>query len=324
MAILSLPPTNASADVQLDWLELRAFFDEFKRARLDELSASRRTLEEEQAEDIAEFDQDDDLFRAEIEQELNERKNSLGSAYPFDLSGDAEELKLTSDLSSVEAGFYLVCLIASHTSGSTILARPPEGNLENRLRKRVFQVLGTLAVAGKMKGPAVTLGWPREDKETILEVLRRAEGWGFGLAPRDKPGRFANPMAKDGGIDVIGWTLEDRPPPIAIAFGQLASGHNWKGKPASVYLKGFIADFFEDADTGQHICLTVIPHRISDDLVYRDESRKHGYLCDRCKAPRHALDAIEHAAKGVPMDEVGNIAQVSQWISDYRAFALVA
>ena len=73
MALLALPASNAEAHVQLDWLELRAFFDEFGKARLDELTGGRRTLEEEQAEDFAEFDQADDAFRAEIETELNNR-----------------------------------------------------------------------------------------------------------------------------------------------------------------------------------------------------------------------------------------------------------
>ena len=83
MAVLALPASNAGSDVQLDWLELRAFFDEFSKARLDELTGGRRTLEDEQAEDISEFDQADDAFRAEIEAELVNRKTDLVGGVPF-------------------------------------------------------------------------------------------------------------------------------------------------------------------------------------------------------------------------------------------------
>ena len=101
-----------------------------------------------------------------------------------------------------------LCLIASHISNSSIFKRAPrEAKFLTRFRNRVYQIMGTLAVAGRAGGPSVSVGFPRESKETILDALRRAEGWGFGLAPRDKPGRHSQPQAKDGGIDVIGWPL---------------------------------------------------------------------------------------------------------------------
>jgi hypothetical protein len=324
MALLVLPASNAAADVQLDWLELRAFFDEFGKARLDELSGGRRTLEEEQPEDIAEFDVADDAFRSEIETELENRKKSLGAAYPFDMTDDGEEIGFTVPTDSENACFYLLCLIASHISKSPILTTPPAGDILTRFRNRVYQVMGTLAVAGHAGGPAISLGFPRETKESILDALRRAESWGIGLAPRDKPGRHANPQAKDGGIDVIGWPFQDRPPPSAIWFGQLASGHNWLEKPANLEYRQFINDFFDDIGTGQHNFVTLIPFRVVDDLLWNQASNKHGHVCERCTTPKHALAGISLAKQGMPMDEAGNVAQITNWLADYRVFALAA
>lgn len=324
MAVLALPASNAGSDVQLDWLELRAFFDEFSRARLDELTGGRRMLEEEQAEDIGEFDQADDTFRAEIEVELNKRKAALGPAYPFDLSGDGEEVAMLAKADTVGACFYLLCLIASHISKSSILNAPPAGEILERFRNRIYQIMGTLAVAGRVNGPSVSLGYPRETKETILDVLRRAEGWGFGLAPRDKPGRHAQPRAKDGGIDVIGWTGDYRTPPFTIVFAQLASGHNWVDKPAELEYPNFVNDFLEDRGTSQHSFVTLIPFRVTDELLWQRQSVVHRYLCDRCSAPKHAFDGVTLANSGVNVDEIGNVGQLTAWIADYRAFALAA
>ena len=145
MALLALPASNAGSDIQLDWLELRAFFDEYSNARLDELTGGRRTLEEEQAEDIGEFDQGDDAFRADIEDELNNRKTALGPAYPFDLSQDGEEVVMITQADTVGACFYLLCLIASHITDSPILNAPPDGEILARFRNRIYQIMGTLS-----------------------------------------------------------------------------------------------------------------------------------------------------------------------------------
>lgn len=324
MAVLAFPASNAGSDVQLDWLELRAFFDEFSKARLDELTGGRRTMEEEQAEDVSEFDQADELFRADIEAELTKRKADLGSAYPFDMSNDGEEIVMIAQSHSINACFYLVCLIGSHISRSSILNAPPEGEILTRFRNRVYQIMGTLAVAGRAGGPAISVGFPRETKESILDALRRAEAWGFGLAPRDKPGRHAQPQTKDGGIDVIGWPQENRPPPAVIWFGQLASGTNWIDKPADLEYAQFMNDFFEDRGTGQHTFVTLIPFRITDNLLWNRASIKHKHICDRCSAPRHALTGATLAGAGMNMDEVENLSQLTEWIADYRVFVLAA
>lgn len=315
---IATPAINAGSDLLVDWLELVAFFDEYGRARVDDLAGSKRTQLEEPEEDIARADQKDDQLRDEIENEVEARKKALQGAYPFDLDDDGEELQFVGGHDQPAACFYLVCLIASHVTGSSILVEPPSEDLVQRMRDRVFQVIGTLAIAGLVQGSAVSVGYPRETKEAILEVLRRAEEWGVGLAPRDKPGRHATPYAKDGGVDVIGWPIVDRPPPPAVWFGQLASGKKWEGKPMLVEYENFIADFFEDRGAGQHNFFTMIPFRLVDELQFQRASKVHRYIADRCRAPLHALHALELQDRGIPLDEIENVGQVVDWIRDYR------
>lgn len=208
--LLSAPAINAEADVLVDWLELTAFFDQYARARIDDIAGSDLTQREEPP-DFATADLEDDWLRNDIENEIEARKKALEGAYPFDLDEDGEELQFLGSLDDPATCFYLLCLVASHVTKSSILLTPPSDELVRQMRKRPFQILGTLAVAGFVNGPAVSVGYPRESKEGILEVLNRARDWGIGMEPRDKPGRHATPQTKDGGIDVIGWPMGDRP-----------------------------------------------------------------------------------------------------------------
>lgn len=320
---ISTPPKNAKPDILVDWLEFVAFFDQFGRSRVDEVTASNRVQLEEPPEDIGEADQIDDRLRESVENEVEERKKALQQAYPFSLDENAEELQFLGAWDEPSSSFYLLCLIASHVSGSAIVSVHPSSKLIDRMRNRVFQVLGTLAVAGLARGPAVSIGYPRETKEKILDVLRRAERWGFGLAPRDKPGRHATPRAKDGGVDVIGWPHADRPPPATVWFGQIASGQNWEGKPTKTEYDNFMNDFFEDRGTDQHNFLTLVPFRLFDNIHFQRQSNVHKYLCDRFRAPFYALTALTLHNSGTNIDEAQNVGQIIEWIRDYRQSVVV-
>jgi hypothetical protein len=314
---VSPPALGASADILVDWLELVALFSQFQRARLDDIVASFKTQREEAAPDFGDEDREDDLVRSAIESEFETRKRALVDAYPYELAPDGEELQLVRGIEDPSASFYLLCLIASHVTNSPILRKPPCDSLVRKMRNRIFQVVGTLAVAGFARGPAVSVGYPRESKESILGVLGRAQRWCSGLEARDKVGRHAAPRAKDGGIDVIGWPQMDRPPPPHVYFGQVASGVGWRGKPATVEYDNFMDDFFEGRGGAQHNFVTLIPFRVVDELVFERESKVHKSIFDRNRIPRHALQAIVLSGTGVEMDEVTNVHQVYRWLRQY-------
>tara|TARA_R110002020_G_scaffold74540_24_gene190678 strand:- start:1400 stop:1687 length:288 start_codon:yes stop_codon:yes gene_type:complete len=90
----------------------------------------------------------------------------------------------------------------------------------------------------------------------------------------------------------------------------------------SIEYGNFMNDFFEDRGPEQHNFATLIPYRIFDDLEFRRASVVHRTICDRHRAPKYALDGAILAERGVPMDEIGNVGQIVEWLEDYRAFAL--
>ena len=70
------------------------------------------------------------------------------------------------------------------------------------------------------------------------------------------------------------------------------------------------------------IFMTLIPYRVMDPTVFARQSKKHKSISDRTKAPLHALRGMGLPERGIPLDEIGNVKQIVDWIADYRNAAL--
>ena len=193
-----------------------------------------------------------------------------------------------------------------------------------RLRNRIFQMIATLGLAGYANGPAYSVGWPREDSETIIALLQRASANGGGFTARDPAGRFVSPDEKDGGVDVIAWTAEAQPPPSAFYFGQTASGKNWPGKPVSAHAEVFREAHMQDHMTGNRGYMTLIPYRVLNVEFWQSQHRLHFGILDRLRLPLRALQGLQLAAQGVHIDNAANVDDVVQWLDDYIAQAQAA
>lgn len=332
------PGLNAEDHVLVDWLELVAFFNEFQTARLDELDASIEeqfeALEDDEPDDdtddlgdddagnIARVDAEKERVRERIENEVDFRLKDCDNAYPFRLGDDAEELVLVEDWQDDRFTPYLTCLITTHLTKNSLFDFEVADELIQRLRNRVFQVLSTFAMAGLASGSAASVGWPRTDKADIIETLKRAEARGAGFQTRKAPGRYTPPKEKDGGVDVIAWQIDVRPPPILFYFAQVASGHNWPGKPVSTHSKLFERHYMDDPHRGNVSYATLLPFRVADEDQWNNEHVIHGALLDRTRLPKHAVLGQALARDGVEMDESGNMPQVLAWLNDFRATAL--
>ena len=332
------PGLNAEDHVLVDWLELVAFFNQFRTARLDELDAAieEQFEAEEDADDdgedgplgegdvgnIALADAEKERVRERVENEVDFRKKDCGEAYPFELGDDAEELMLVENWQDDRFTPYLTCLISTHLSKNSLFDFQVADDLIRRLRNRVFQVLSTFAMAGLASGSAASIGWPRTDKADIITTLQRAEARGAGFRTRAAPGVYTPPKEKDGGVDVISWQIDDRPPPILFYFAQVASGHNWPGKPVSTHSKLFERHYMDDAHRGNVSFATLLPFRVADEGQWQNEHVIHGTLLDRTRLPRHAIIGQSLARDGVQMDEAENMPQVLNWLNDFRAVAL--
>jgi hypothetical protein len=317
---VNAPPLDAKADVLVDWLELVAFFDPNGVARMDTIDNAFVIMKEENSIDIAEEDADNEDRRSKIEEEVIFRSSSLTEAYPFSLSDDGEELVFNPRGSRSGACFYLLCLIVSHITRSPILAKPPTGSVIDDVRKRQFQVLATLAVAGHLGGPSLSFGWPRPNSEGITDAVDRCcrlSGTGKARIP---PGPEASRFAKDGGMDVIAWkvAVNGYPPPAVMCFGQSASGHEWSTKSAFDELEQFLQSYFLDRPACSYTTVTVVPFRLNDrhQELY---ARRHGHILDRSRTPRAAMIGLRIATNnGVHVDEVDAVWKLNCRVLRYR------
>jgi hypothetical protein len=320
---LLTPSLSTSASEKLDWLEFSAFLSQNAIARLDVLVAALDQQEEVQNEDIGEEDRHKEAIIEDVENEFNIRSDALGEAYPFMLSDDAEELHLIRNWDDHRAVFYYVCLLASHLKKSPFLGFEVDDVTIFTLRNDVFQIVSTLAMAGVAMGPSVSIGWPRRNGESIIEVLQRASTGHAGFTPRVAPHPgIANPHDKDAGMDVISWRGTNRPPPINLYFGQVASGHDWKEKSAKNKAKSFISKFLELGPLGNTDYTTLTPMRIVDEPLWQRENLDHGSVVDRTILPSLAYSGLQLSIGGIMVDEANRLDEVVQWVADYRAIAL--
>lgn len=319
------PPTLAlGVDDLVDWLELTSLFDEFGVARLDSLLGSLLQQDETAEDNIGERDRHREKLLESLENEVGFRQETLGETYPFRLADSGEELLRDASWQESKFGFYLVCLVATHVTGSAILRTPPVDELLTRLRNRVFQIVATLGLAGLSNGPAFSVGWPRQTGETIVELLTRAAAAGGGFAVRNPPGAYVSPHEKDGGVDVIAWTHEGVPPPTAFYFGQTASGKNWPGKPVSEHARVFGGAYMVDHMTGNRLYVTLIPYRVLDEAFWNTQHLFHRAILDRLRLPRRAWQGLQLAAQGVPIDGADRLSDLTDWLGDFIDYAQAA
>ena len=332
------PGLNSKDHELVDWLELTAFFNEFRTVRLDELHAaleeqfemvedddSHEVLDEfggNNDGDIARIDAEKEKIRELIENEVDFRIKDCEDAYPFYLGADAEELVLMDNWQDDQYTPYLIYLITAHLTRDSLFDFEVANDLIQRLRNRVFQVLSTFAMAGLANGSAASIGWPRTDKADIITTLKRAEARGAGFLTKEKPGPYTPPNEKDGGIDVIAWQFDVRPPPILFYFAQVASGHNWTEKSVSDHSKLFARNYMDDAHRGNVGYATLLPFRVADEIQWKNQHMIHGVLLDRTRLPKFAVIGQALARSGVEMDESENMPQVLDWLNDFRAEAL--
>lgn len=319
------PPTLAlGIDDLVDWLELTALFSPFHVARLDALLGSLLELEETAEDDISERDRQREQLIEHIENEVESRRVALRETYPFELSPFGEELTCNYNWRDLKFTFYLICLITTHVTASAILRTPPVDELLKRLRNHVFQIVATLGLAGEAAGPAFSVGWPRQTGETIVELLTRAAAAGGGFSVRNPPGPYVSPHEKDGGVDVIGWKANSMPPPTAFYFGQTASGKNWPGKPVTDHARVFGQAYMLDHMTGNRFYVTLIPFRVMDQAFWQSQHLFHKAILERLRLPLRAWEGSQLAAQGIPIDDANCLDDLTQWLSDFVAYALSA
>lgn len=318
--VLSAPPVGSEEWLLVDWLELRAFLSPFNEANLDDVISTIALQAENTETDIAEADRREEECQTSLEEEISYRSSALGGAYPFSLSEDGEQLIYTEadDTNMIHAS-YLVCLILSHVTRSDILTVPPKPKLVRQARKRLFQIIATLAAAGHAQGGAVSLGWPRESKESIIAVVSRVVQKAQTGNARAAPHGLEPAKAKDGGLDVLAWkTAPDGPPPEIFYYVQAASGHNWQSKSSKSDYEQFLHCYFDARPECNHAFMTICPFRL-DEKTRTYQTIEHGLVSDRTRVPAMVKLALEMVEAGSNIiDEAQNVGMLTKWLLKYR------
>lgn len=231
-------PLSSPVQFQADWVELKSLCDDFNFIPVADIRSAIELQEDIQDENIAQEDGEIEAIIDAILREIELRKSSLGSSYPYQVEPGGAVVSLLVPFADLEVDqkVYLYCLIFSHVTNSPVLS-----DVEKPLNsdRDIMQICATIAAAGVVRGHSISFGFPRRDKSRFYEKAREVlELLGEGeLHAEDEVNPVHTLSPKDSGIDVISWEhTPDRFPGKKIYISQVASGHNWKDKPVSHYI----------------------------------------------------------------------------------------
>lgn len=123
-----------------------------------------------------------------------------------------------------------------------------------------MQIVSYLTAAEILGGRAFWFGFPRPDRSGMLTAIQTlVQAMGTGIAPDTRPtGLSAH--AADGTVDIVAWrSFLDGQPASIVAYGQVASGSNWKSKPIKSFIDGHFLPWFVKSPSHKHIEMLFVP-----------------------------------------------------------------
>lgn len=320
--ILFSPDPDLTPAEVADWLELRAFFSETQTALFDEIEGQLDMIEDTTEEDIATADAAREAFRSTIYDEIEKRRSSLSTAYPFGFSANGERFEMVGTPNEGTLS-YLFCLIVAHAARSSILQASAQPTDEAMREARLhFHILCTLAAAGLSTGPAISFGWPRPEYQSSFKSALAAFVDGLaepGVTARASARSGADTKVKDEGIDTISWRPHPDGPPVGVVlFGQGASGHRWEEKSVKGLRERFLAEWIDGLLESRTAVATFIPHVLSQPDAVR-HTPAHGEIIHRLRLPAYVQRGREIADQGVmPVQRLDDFHLVDGWLKSYR------
>lgn len=261
-------PQDATNPLELaDWLELYALVSADQNASRSDIERGLRRAA------LVEIDDDDAIERTTLDtfEELEQRFQASGEAYPFDLSNQGV-VKLKSNLEEFPVYIFCLCLSYLGSDARDSLLNP----------RKLFEDVSCWAAKGYLQGKTVGFGSPRADLsssfgEAVTELCGRiGEGKGHREHRRLRP--------QDDALDLIAWKdFSDGRPSKLIMFGQCASGRNWENKLGELNPRAFCGEWMQDSlISPEPIRSFFIPHRVDRDR-WEFNARKAGIFFDRCR-----------------------------------------
>jgi hypothetical protein len=291
---LALPASSAPREHLADWLELRtlvvaerstSFRDVVGQYKIGGVIDSKKEYEE--GADV-EFDEDEacEALAESVFAEIAEREKACGgpgASYPYEVSGD-----LVNGASSIEASIYTFLALLSKYGKD---AGPTHGE-----GAKLFEEVSAKAAEVYLGGyhadvHSRVFGFPRRllpaGFKSALDQL--CEDLGEGVCHRsDRP---LLEDQKDAKLDIVAWReFADRRPGKLIAFGQCATGQDWKDKIAELpNTDKWCSWWMADVPVVWPIRLFFVPHRIEYE-AWPWTNIVGGILFDRCRIAHLTAD----------------------------------
>lgn len=282
----TVPPATAASIEHADWLELEALASADLNSSVQDLaSALRRTGSSEEVEDERAIEDPDDavadrggetiepIVEAAFE-EIEDRSRACGGNYPFALDDSVLQGRR-----AYRNDLYVFLLLLSRYG---IKAGPPGLNVA-----QIFEEVAEVAVKNCLGGDrndvaTYQFGFPRRLKpsgfQEALDDL--CQNIGEGTGSKDRPKRRDQ---KDAKLDLVAWRpFPDRRRGQIMAWGQCATGSDWRDKLSELHPADWAAIWMIDRPTVLPLRTFFVPHRIGRDL-WEESAINGGVLFDRCR-----------------------------------------
>jgi hypothetical protein len=331
--VISTAPIDGTSNELCDWLELAVLASSTGRALLSAVNLELEIEADFEPTDIATEDEQRERRIQQVLLAIEERGQSMPTAYPFERDKDYLVLRKEPTNGGV---VYLFCLIVSNGAANGLLHGEKSWQPDLARARALFQACATVSAAGYVHGPSYSVGWPRPDSSSFLDKLKTVYAhFGDGRPHITRP-TWAPVNVKDDEIDVIAWKYQpDGQGGTTYLIVQAASGNDWREKSVKSAIDVFHKTWFLqipsiDASPGIAIPF-LLPSKVDADphdhnkqeelagQVWRT-ARKMGVLLFRHRIANCTDIAAKLSADGIsPIEQLDEIPNIRAYVEEYRA-----
>jgi hypothetical protein len=331
--MISAAPIDGTSNDLCDWIELAVIANPDRRTLLSAVNLGLEMEEDFEADDLSQEGEERERRIQQVLAAMDERKESMPSAYPFALD-DTASYVLLKDVVTDGGSAYLFCLVVSNAAKNGLLEGegPWSPNLE--AARDLFQACATIAAAGWVGGPAFSVGWPRLDGTSFLQKLSQVYSRFGDGKPHSTAPSWAPRSVKDDEIDVIAFRQEpDRRAGTLYLLGQAASGANWRTKSVKEAIGVYHKTWFIQEPSCEATAAMLMPFFLpSDGDCSADDHQsqeaiagefwrtvtKVGKLLYRNRIAHYIDVAVGLASKGItPIERLDALQAIRSYVDDY-------
>ena len=288
------PPASADTTVHADWLELKALAAGDRNSSFQDLVAELRrsgstdAVQESMDALVDSGGETSERVADAVFDELEDRASAAGTGYPFSVGEQAIQLK--SDLFEGGSTYVFLLLLSRFgvNAAKGVGVRP----------ERDFEDISLAAAEGcfgrNEHDGSYLFAFPRRTKAksfpAAVDALSRQLGEGGGAKPVPIITR-----QKDAHLDVVVWHgFADKRAGQFIAFGQCATGANWRTKLSELSEPGtWCHAWMLRPPSVPAVRMFFVPHRPTRD-EWETSAILGGVLFDRCRIANHVPELPSH------------------------------